>query len=225
MHPTLVSTIYSAHNACQRMNITVAFAQQLEKMYSYFTWQKGQQKQGRPCLVALSSWEVREKRVIQASSYPCMPNITLSCFSRCKPSLIRKRIVCWFFSYRFLSISDRIVCSKSPRECGGARRAERRAARNNRIECPLNRNARRSRGGALTAMFTRARLYALPYPFSQASHASALLYCNNRIYDLLKFTTASAWLESQAGTSDTNCRLSTSWQTKGSLRKVHMNLW
>lgn len=63
-----------------------------------------------------------------------------------------------------------------PRECGGARRAERRAARNNRIECPLNRNARRSRGGALTAMFTRARLYALPYPFSQASHASALLY-------------------------------------------------
>lgn len=105
-----------------------------------------------------------------------MPNITLSCFSRCKPSLIRKRIVCWFFSYRFLSISDRIVCSKSPRECGGARRAERRAARNNRIECPLNRNARRSRGGALTAMFTRARLYALPYPFSQASPASALLY-------------------------------------------------
>lgn len=63
-----------------------------------------------------------------------------------------------------------------PRECGGARRAERRAARNNRIECPLNRNARRSRGGALTAMFTRARLYALPYPFSQASPASALLY-------------------------------------------------
>jgi hypothetical protein len=105
-----------------------------------------------------------------------MPNITLSCFSRCKPSLIRKRIVCWFFSYRFLSISDRIVCSKSPRECGGARRAERRAARNNRIECPLNRNARRSRGGALTAMFTRARLYALPYPFFQASPASALLY-------------------------------------------------
>lgn len=41
-------------------------------------------------------------------------------------------------------------------------------------------------------MFTRARLYALPYPFSQASHASALLYCNNRIYDLLKSTTASA---------------------------------
>ncbi len=79
-----------------------------------------------------------------------------------------------------------------PRECGGARRAERRAARNNRIECPLNRNARRSRGGALTAMFTRARLYALPYPFSQASHASAVLYCNNRIYDLLKSTTASA---------------------------------
>jgi hypothetical protein len=134
---------------------------------------------------------VREKRAIQASSYPCMPNITLSCFSRCKPSLIRKRIVCWFFSYRFLSISDRIVCSKSPRECGGARRAERRAARNNRIECPLNRNARRSRGGALTAMFTRARLYALPYPFSQASHASALLHCHNRIYDL-KSTTASA---------------------------------
>lgn len=63
-----------------------------------------------------------------------------------------------------------------PRECGGARRAERRAARNNRIECPLNRNARRSRGGALTAMFTRARLYALPYPFFQASPASALLY-------------------------------------------------
>jgi hypothetical protein len=79
-----------------------------------------------------------------------------------------------------------------PRECGGARRAERRAARNNRIECPLNRNARRSRGGTLTAMFTRARLYALPYPFSQASHASALLYCKNRIYDLLKSTTASA---------------------------------
>jgi hypothetical protein len=32
-------------------------------------------------------------------------------------------------------------------------------------------------------------------------------------------------LESQAGTSDTNCRLSSSWQTKGSLRKVHMHLW
>lgn len=61
MHPTLVSAIYSTHNACQRMNITVAFAQQLENMYSYFTWQKGQQKQGRPCLVALSQWKVREK--------------------------------------------------------------------------------------------------------------------------------------------------------------------
>lgn len=150
-------------------------------------------------------------------------------------------------------------------------------------------------------MFTRARLYALPYPFSQATHASALLHCHNRIYDLLKSTTASAcsstvvssgqatqkkrksstkymtqtstakigvkkwksvtvqkiWRACQesfrrcktqrkiwivdpqfsrakhgnhligiaSSKSDTNCRLSNSWQKKGSLRTVHMHVW